>query len=130
MSHKTSVSVAHRVTAREYLTVRQSRDRPDLERVNPVGEVDLYTAPLLREALANADQVQKVLVDLSQVEFLALIGIQVLRAAGERRAAAGLRMVVSAPTPAVQRVLSLTEAAADLETYVSTSSALSALDSE
>lgn len=128
MSHKTTVQVTHRVTAREYLTVRQIRERQDLERVSPVGEIDLYTASLLRDALADADPVPKVLVDLSHVDFLALIGVQVLQAACVRRAAAGRRLVVAAPTPAVQRVLSLTDATADLETYVSAPSAMSALD--
>jgi anti-sigma B factor antagonist len=127
MSHKTTVHVTHHVTAREYLTVRQIRERQDLERVSPVGEIDLYTAPLLRDALADADHVPKVLVDLSQVDFLALIGVQVLQAAGERRAAVGRRTVVAAPTPAVQRVLSLTNMADDLDVYVSAPSAMSAL---
>jgi anti-sigma B factor antagonist len=130
MSHKTTALVTHRVTAREYLTVRQIRERRDLERIHPIGEIDLYTAPLLRNALANADHVPKVVVDLSQVEFLALVGVQVLQTASEQRDADGGRLVVSAPTPAVQRVLCLTNAAASLETYVSTSSAMSALDSE
>lgn len=128
MSHKTTTLVTHRVTAREYLTVRQVRERQDLERIHPIGEIDLYTAPLLRNALADADDVPKVLVDLSQVEFLSLVGVQVLQLASEHRAAEGTRIVVSAPTPAVQRVLTLTNAAASLETYVSTPSALSALD--
>lgn len=128
MSHKTSTLVTHRVTARAYLTVRQIRERADLERIHPVGEIDLYTAPLLRNALASADDVPKILVDLSHVEFLALVGVQVLQVASEHCAAQGGRLVVSAPTPAVQRVLSLTNAAAYLETYASAPSALSALD--
>lgn len=130
MSHKTSALVTHRVTAREYLTVRQIRERHDLERIHPIGEIDLYTAPLLRNALSNADNVPKVLVDLSQVEFLALVGVQVLQTASEKRTTDGGRLVVSAPTTAVQRVLSLTNAASGLETYVSTTSAMSALDSD
>lgn len=125
MSHKTA-SVAARLTVREYLTVRQEREH-DLERVQPVGEIDLCTAPVLKAALRHAEQVPNVLVDLSKVNFLALIGVQVLRDAGARRSAANRRLVLVAPTPAVQRVLGLTEAAADLEIYLSTRSALSAL---
>jgi anti-anti-sigma factor len=128
MSHKT-VPVTHRVTAHEYLTVRQVRERLDLERVQPVGEIDLCTVSLLRAALADVDRraVPNILVDLSQVDFLALAGVHVLRDAGERRAAAGGRLVVAAPTPTVQRTLALAEAAQGLEIYVSTASALSAL---
>lgn len=128
MSHKT-VPVTHRETVHEYLTVRHVRERQDLERVSPVGEIDLYTAKVLRGALSDADEVQKLLVDMSQVHFLALIGVQELQAASARRNAAHQRFVVLAPTPAVQRVLSLTQAAADLEIYASSLSALSALDS-
>jgi anti-anti-sigma factor len=125
MSHKT-VQAAERRTVHAYLTVRQVRDN-DLERVHPVGEIDLCTAPVLREALDHAELVPNVLVDLSRVNFLALVGVQVLRAAGARRTAANRRLVLVAPTQAVQRVLSLTEAAEELEIYLSTRSALSAL---
>lgn len=127
MSHKT-VPVPNRETVHEYLTVRHVRERQDLERVSPVGEIDLYTAKVLRNALSDADAVQNLLVDLSQVHFLALIGVQELQTTSARRAAAHQRFVVVAPTPAVQRVLSLTQAAVDLEIYVSSLSAMSALD--
>jgi anti-sigma B factor antagonist len=126
MSHKI-VPVPHRETAHEYLTIRQVREQQDLERVSPVGEIDLYTAGALRRALADADEVQNLLVDLSQVHFLALIGVQELKLAGARRAAAKRRFVVVAPTAAVQRVLILTEASAELEIYVNSVSALSSL---
>jgi anti-sigma B factor antagonist len=129
MSHKSMTPVPYRETMREYLTVRQVHEGPTLERVTAVGEIDLYTAPLLRDALADADrrEVPNVLVDLSRVTFLALIGVQVLCAAGERSAAAHRRLIVAAPTAVVQRILSLTAAAGELEVYVSTLSAKSAL---
>jgi anti-anti-sigma factor len=131
MSHKTTMTqVPYRETVREYLTVRQVRERPDLERVNPVGDIDLYTVGLLRNVLADADrrEVPNVLVDLSRVDFLALVGVRVLRAAGERRAAARRRLVVSAPTTVVQRVLGFADATGELEIYVNLPSARSALD--
>lgn len=127
MSHKT-VPVAERRTVHAYLTVRQTREN-DLERVHPVGEIDLCTAPVLRDALAHAESAPNVLVDLSKVNFLALVGVQVLRAAGARRSASNRRLVLVAPTQSVQRVLHLTDAVADLEIYLSTRSALSALAS-
>src|SRR5262245_36503527 len=128
MSHKT-VPVAFRETVHEYLTVRHVRERQDLERVSPVGEIDLYTAGVLRKALADADEVPNLMVDLSQVHFLALIGVQELQTAGARRAAAHQGFVVMAPTSAVQRVLVLTEAGAHLDIYTNPASALSALKS-
>jgi anti-anti-sigma factor len=127
MSHKTAQATERR-TVHAYLTIRQIREQ-DLERVQPVGEIDLCTAPVLRDAIARADLVPNLLVDLSKVNFLALVGVQVLRAAGARRIAANQRLVLVAPTQAVQRVLSLTDAADELEIYVSLRSALSALGS-
>jgi anti-anti-sigma factor len=130
MSHKTTVSVAYKETVHDYLTVQQVREGHGLERVHPVGEIDLHTAPVLREALADADrrEVPNVIVDLSRVNFLALAGVQVLHAAGTRRAAAHRRLVVVASTSAVQRVLSLTHLPDELEIYTSAPSARSALE--
>jgi anti-anti-sigma factor len=124
-----TVPVSEEATAHEHLTVRHVRERQDLERVSLVGEIDLCTAPMLRKALAGADLVQNLLVDLTHVNFLALIGVQVLQATGARRSAANRRLVLVAPTKAVQRVLSLTNASTDLEIYLTTRSALSALAS-
>jgi anti-anti-sigma factor len=129
MSHDTHPPVASRETVHKYLTIRQSAQRHDLERVQPVGEIDLCTAPVLRDVLADVESraVPTVLVDLSEVDFLALVGVQVLQSAAERSRAASRRMLVVAPTPMVQRVLSLTDQDAGLETYVTLPSALAAL---
>lgn len=120
--------VTRRESVYQHLTVMQIRDRDGFEQIHPVGEIDLSTAPVLRDALADTErrQVSNVLVDLSDVQFLALVGVQVLRAAGARCATDGRRLVLAAPTHPVQRVLSLTEATADLEVYATLNSALSA----
>jgi anti-anti-sigma factor len=129
MSHTTPQAVIRRETAHKYLTVRQLRHRHDIERVQPIGEIDLCTAPILRDVLADADRraVPTVLVDLSEVGFLALIGVQVLQTAAERTAQGNRRLALVAPTPMVQRVLSLTDTTGALEIYASMSNALSAL---
>jgi anti-sigma B factor antagonist len=129
MSSNTYRPLTRREFAHQHLTVRQIRDRDDLEQVCPVGEVDLCTAPVLSDALADVESrhVPNVLVDLTEVSFLALVGVQVLRAAGVRAAAANGRFVVLAPTRSVQRVLSLTEVTGELEVYVTLPDALSAL---
>jgi anti-sigma B factor antagonist len=130
MSEK-AAAVTRRVTANEYLTVRLVHESQELDRINPVGEIDLCTAPLLREALLDTEDrdVPNVLVDLSRVDFLALAGVRELRAANDRRAAVHMRLVVAAPTAAARRTLSLTEAADSLEIYLTTTGALSALGS-
>lgn len=121
--------VTRRDTVYKYLTVRQTRRTPDLEVVRPIGEIDLCTAPALRDVLADTDrrQVPNVLVDLSEVGFLALVGVQVLQAAAERASAAQHRVVLCSPPPIVQRVLSLTDVTGELETYLTMPTALSAL---
>lgn len=125
MSRKSALTT-QRVTAHEYLTVRRVREPQGIERIHLIGEIDLCTAPLVRNALDGVDG--NVLIDLSRVEFLALAGVHVLRDAAERRASANHRLVLAAPTPAVRRTFSLTDAAEHLEIYVSTPSALSALE--
>ncbi|MDQ3787925.1 MAG: STAS domain-containing protein [Actinomycetota bacterium] len=129
MSNNATPPVTSREIVYRHLTVRQIRERDDLERVRPVGEVDLCTAAVLRDALADTErrQVPNVLVDLSDVHFLALVGVQVLREAGDRSAAAHRRLVLAAPTVPVQRVLSLTDVTGELEIYVTLPSARSAL---
>ncbi|MFI7675723.1 STAS domain-containing protein [Actinophytocola sp. NPDC049390] len=129
MSNKATPPVTNRETIYRHLTVRQIRVRDDLEQVNPIGEVDLCTAAVLRDALADTErrQVPNVLVDLSEVRFLALVGVQVLRAAGDRSAAEHRRLVLAAPTQPVQRVLSLTDVTGELEVYVTLPSARFAL---
>jgi anti-anti-sigma factor len=127
MSRKTALT-AHRVTAHEYLTVRRVRERQNLERIYLIGEIDLCTAPLLQTVLADGQEATNVLVDLSQVNFLALAGVHVLQEAAARRASVNHRLVLAAPTAAVQRMFRLTDAAEHLDIYQSTPKALSALE--
>jgi anti-sigma B factor antagonist len=129
MSNNVIPPATCRETIYRHLTVRHITVREDLEQIRPVGEVDLCTAAILRAAFADIErrQVPNVLVDLSEVRFLALVGVQVLRAAGDRSVAERRRMVLAAPSKPVQRVLSLTEVTGELEIYVSLPSARSAL---
>ena len=129
MSSNTRRPVIRRESAQEQFTVLQILEKDDFEQIRPIGEIDLHTAPVLRDALADTErrQVRNVLVDMSDVQFLALVGVQVLRAAGARSAAENRRLVLAAPTHPVQRVLSLTEVTGELEIYVTLPSAMSAL---
>lgn len=129
MSNNTRRQVIRRESVQQQFTVLQIHDRDDFEQIRPIGEIDLCTAPVLQDALADTERrkVPNVLVDMSDVRFLALVGVQVLRTAGERSAAENRRLVLAAPTHPVQRVLSLTDATGDLEVYVTLPSAMSAL---
>jgi anti-sigma B factor antagonist len=128
-SSNTRRRVSRRRSAQQPFTVLQIHERDDFEQVRPIGEIDLYTAPVLRDALADTErrQVANVLVDMSDVQFLALIGVQVLRTAAEHSAAEHRRLVLAAPTHPVQRVLSLTDVTDELEIYVTLPGAMSAL---
>jgi anti-sigma B factor antagonist len=128
-SNYTRRQVTRRVSAQQPFSVLQINERDDFEQIHPIGEIDLCTAPVLREALADTERrkVPNVLVDMSEVQFLALVGVQVLRTAAERSAAGHRRLVLAAPTHPVQRVLSLTDVTGELEIYVTLPSAMSAL---
>jgi anti-anti-sigma factor len=75
------------------------------------GEVDLATAPVLRDRLVNALQEQNAAVldvDLGGVTFLDCAGISALVAARNTAVQAGRQMWVTYPQPIVRRILELT----------------------
>jgi stage II sporulation protein AA (anti-sigma F factor antagonist) len=75
--------------------------------VTIVGEIDLLTAPELRaHVLAVPDG--DVVLDASGVELLAAAGLRVLLDLQDRRARAGARLVLAAPSPPVWRILAIT----------------------
>ncbi|HWL43974.1 MAG TPA: STAS domain-containing protein [Ilumatobacter sp.] len=69
-----------------------------------VGEIDAHTAPAVAAALAAAEH-EPLVIDLSGVEFVDSSGLRVLLEAHQTRQAAGGSLVLSQPSPAVQRVL-------------------------
>jgi anti-anti-sigma factor len=84
---------------------------PDTARVAVVGEVDLATAPVLRDRLLNVlhDQAPAVLdVDLAGVTFLDCTGISALVAVRNAAVRTGRQMRVTHTQAIVRRVLDLT----------------------
>ncbi|ASR39634.1 hypothetical protein BAY61_24915 [Prauserella marina] len=81
----------------------------DLAILTAVGEVDLATAPLLRTALLRCerDGTTRVIIDLSEVGFLAAAGAEVLRATATLADVEG-REVAVVTTAQVDHVLELT----------------------
>lgn len=94
--------------------------------VTATGELDLYTAPRLQAALAGLlrEQVDRVVVDLSGVEFCDSTGMNVLLAAMKRLKEQGGTFELAAPRPAVKRILQVT----GLDTVFSILDAMPALD--
>lgn len=90
------------------------------------GELDLYTAPRLQAVLASLlrERVDRVVVDLSGIEFCDSTGMNVLLSAMKRIREQGGTLELAAPRPAVRRILQIT----GLDTVFSVHEALPALD--
>jgi anti-sigma B factor antagonist len=76
------------------------------------GEIDSYTAPELSEHLGADPPVE--VVDVAGVTFIDSSGLRVLVEAHQTRAAAGSRLVLRAPSSAVQRLLEISGLAGHL----------------
>ncbi len=78
--------------------------------ITVVGEVDLTTAPVLREALAQCfGERRRIVVDARQVTFLDMVGAGLLVSAAQRAVARDTGFVVIA-NPRVRHVLALVDA--------------------
>ncbi|WP_289009912.1 STAS domain-containing protein [uncultured Thermomonospora sp.] len=78
--------------------------------VTATGELDLYTAPRLQTALASLihDRADRVVVDLSGVEFCDSTGVNVLLAAMKRLQEQGGTLELAGLRPPVRRILQVT----------------------
>lgn len=74
------------------------------------GEIDLYTAPRLQSEFTRLlqDGHQRVVIDMSQVEFCDSTGMNVLLSALKRIKEQGGALDVAAPRPAVRKILQVT----------------------
>ncbi|ADH70647.1 MULTISPECIES: STAS domain-containing protein [Nocardiopsis] len=87
-----------------------SRSQQDVAVVTVGGEIDLYTAPQLRDELIGAleDGARRLVVDMSRVEFCDSTGISVLLSAMKRSRDKDGDLELVAPRPAVTKVLEVT----------------------
>lgn len=76
-----------------------------------VGELDIASAPQFEEGLkkVEANGPGVLVLDLRKVEFIDSTGLRAVIAADERARGAGRRFVLVRGTPAVERVLSVTQ---------------------
>ena len=81
------------------------------------GEVDVYTAPRLRERLVEVIEggSRQVVVDLGRVDFLDSTGLRCLVTADERARESGRRVVIVRGPEPVQRVFTITRLEERLE---------------
>jgi anti-anti-sigma factor len=82
--------------------------------VTVVGELDMFTEPALRNALAHVDH--DVVVDLSRVGFMDSSGLRLLIVHSQRLAAAGASLFIRHPSSAVFSVLQICGLAGLIET--------------
>jgi len=77
------------------------------------GEIDSYTAPELAERLATVPPVE--VVDVAGVTFIDSSGLRTLVEAHQARTADGTRLLLRAPSAAVQRLLEISGLAGHLD---------------
>jgi anti-sigma B factor antagonist len=92
------------------------------------GDVDLATAPVLRERLADGDvqACPAVVVDLGDVPFLDSTGLGVLVAAYNRAAGGGRALVLARPQRIVRNALRLVQVDTVVDVYDSLDAAVAA----
>jgi anti-sigma B factor antagonist len=88
----------------------ESRESGPWTVVQPKGEIDLYTAPRLREELSGLVQQGRtqLVVDLSSVEFLDSTGLGTLIGSLKRCREAGGELVLAGASETVRKVLGIT----------------------
>ena len=71
------------------------------------GEIDTHTAPSLELHLDQVDDAGSVILDLAGVSFISSAGLTAMLTTQSRLAAGGGSLAVRNPTPAVERMISL-----------------------
>jgi len=92
------------------------------------GELDLYSAPTLDDALVEAEGESwpKLILDLSQLEFMDSAGLRLIVRTHARAEQSGRRLVLVKGTDTVNRVLTVTELDQRLNVVEDTEAALEA----
>ena len=88
-----------------------AEERDGQTRLVLVGELDIASAPQFEQGVSSAEsETPGVLVlDLRKLEFIDSTGLRAVIAADERARSAGRRLVIIRGTPAVERVLNVTQ---------------------
>jgi anti-sigma B factor antagonist len=89
----------------------------DRECIAVLGELDIFTAPSLEDAVLGLEDAKPglVVIDLTGVSFIDSTGLSVLLTASERAREQGRRLVVVRPPLPARRVFTLTRVDAGME---------------
>jgi anti-sigma B factor antagonist len=114
----------------DLLRVEVAESQPGVLVVSPVGEVDVASADVLRDATRDAVAAARrgVVVDLAGITFCGSTGLVVLMDARQDAEAAGVRFGTADGPPIVRRVLEITELGPVLHHRDTLQAALQALD--
>lgn len=108
--------------------VVQVRREPGYAIVTVAGDVDIATAPQLRQSLAALAAGPPVIADLDQVSFIEAAGLGVLAAAARQAAAHGGSLHVACAQPRTRKLLRLTGLAGPLRLTRTVAEAIRALE--
>jgi anti-sigma B factor antagonist len=99
--------------------------------VSPTGDIDLATAPQLRQDLveASAEGPTLVVLDLGDVDFLDSVGLSVIVGGHKRLRHGGGALHLAAPSSIVRRVLGVTRLDTLIPTYDTVDAAVSSCPS-
>jgi anti-sigma B factor antagonist len=111
------------------LDVRQVEGTPVLF---VTGEIDIYTAPLFKQAVVNlvSEGTKDVVIDLSGVTFMDSSGFGTLLGATRRLRPSGGGLHLSGPNSTIQRMLKLTRLDTIMRIYESAGEAVRAVDQQ
>jgi anti-sigma B factor antagonist len=93
------------------------------------GEIDIYTAPLFKQAVVNlvSEGNKDVIIDLSQVTFMDSSGFGTLLGATKRLRPMGGGLHLASPNSTIQRMLRLTRLDSIMQIHESTEAAAQAV---
>lgn len=96
--------------------------------IDPEGEVDIYTSPLLREALLDAFEggAKQIVLNLRRVDYFDSTGLGILVGGVRRMREAGGMLRLCEPQPRVTRLLHVTDLDTIMDIYPSEQEALAA----
>ncbi len=95
------------------------------------GEIDIYTAPLFKQAVVNlvSDGNSSVVIDLTGVTFMDSSGFGTLLGATRRLRPAGGGLYLAGPNSTIQRMLRLTRLDSIMQTFPTVQAAVDAVKS-
>lgn len=113
-----------RPAPRQPLAVRQVVHHSGVVVLAATGDIDTVSVRLLQRHLGRKPQPDRMVLDLTEVGFLAVEGLRTLLGAGERAIAEGREFGVVAPTDPVRRIFRITGVADRLRQFEDVTEAL------